>query len=552
MQQIPKIGEDVTALMAPKAAPPVSSIGGVVPTVTWKSRVPPVGADVSELMSTPQGEVSPDGRLVFRSSNENAGRDTLGLVTDSVRTGLVKGAANSAVGLGRLAHKIPGVSGLIDAIYNLAGVEGMDSGRLMGEGGSGVKAEDELGLRAKNPGEQTGMALEQGAEFFAAGGPVRRAVTAGLSRLPTTAATVSEALTGVGVSAMQGGDPTTAALIGAAGPLAGKVIPAAVNAARPAADRLRGQARTQIEQALDPTTRKMKAKTLRVTPQIQKREMTGSREAILADAQKKAEVLGQRIDDELTQAGVRPVDLAGVRRRISAMKGATYEMVPQASGPSKQVIHDPRKFAQIEKIENLIDAYGDSMNVRQAVAIRRTWDDVVERAGGYDDMAKGAPFGLSLDDASEASVIRDGVEGLRKALSRAVPEVRDLNREFGFWADLRDVLKATQLRQTGQKRGLFRKIMRGSGTAAGAVVGSSGGPTTAATGAVLAGTLADRAEQMFQSPQWKLLSAKYKTRLADAIASGSSQRISQELGKIGTALNALRSAGSVQTPAMAR
>jgi hypothetical protein len=448
--------------------------------------------------------------------------------------GAGKGAARTAVGAGRLVQMIPGVT------------------RLTGEIPEG--AESALGLDPTNTAQRVGMGVEQAAEFFLPGGALRRApaVAKLISRAPTAGRATAEGLIGGGVSALQGGDVTTGAAFGLAGPLAGKAVGAAASRAGGVASRLNTQARTQIGQALDPTTRRMKAKTTRITPEIQKRGMTGSREAILSDATDKAAALGKQIDTELVIAGKRPIDLADARRRLAAMKGATFEMVPQSSGPAKQVIHDPRKYTQIEKLESILDGYGDTMNVRQATAIRRTWDAIVERAGGFDDKAKGAPFGMSLDDASEASVVRDGVAGLRKALAKAVPEVKDINKEFGFWSDLRDVLQATQLRHTGQKRGMFRKIMAAGGTASGAVVGSGAGPQGAAAGAVLAGTLADKAEKMFASPQWKLLSAKYKTKLADAIASANPQRIQVEFARVGQALNALKAGTGVPSVAGAR
>lgn len=545
-------GIDYAKLAAEAGGKPVpQTLAGAVPTgapVTFG------GVDYAKLAQeaggVPQGETNADGRLVFKATAEKPSHPLhITNVLDALAAlgiGAAKGLGRTAVGAARLM-RFPSVSPM-----------GLPEG-----------VESALGLDPANTGERIGMGVEQAAEFLLPGGALRRApaVVALAKKAPAVARAVAEAAAGAGVSAVQGGDVTTSAALGAAGPVVGKAVSSGARAIRNAgpvkaiAESLNKQARTQIDQALAPTTRRMKAKAARVTPQIQKRlaagvddggMAVGSREDILADATTKADELGKRIDDELTIAGKRPVDLAGVRRRISAMKGATFEMVPQPNGPAKQVIHDPRKYAQIEKLEGLIDSYGDSMNVRQATAIRRTWDDIVQRAGGFDDKAKSAPFGLSLDDASEASVVRDGVEGLRKALAKAVPEVRDINREFGFWADLRDVLQATQLRQTGQSRGMFRKMMSAGGTAAGAVVGSGAGPQGAAGGAVLAGVLADRAEKLFASPQWKLLSAKHKTKLADAIASGNEARISNELGRIGQLLNALRAGTGVPAPSGAR
>lgn len=335
----------------------------------------------------------------------------------------------------------------------------------------------------------------------------------------------------------------------AAGILAPMALPPVARAVKNtgAGAALEASANADVEAALNPTRHRTKVKTERIAPEVRARGITGDIEDVKALAKDQRAAVGEQLDTELLKHRDVPVVLQPVREALARESADTYNLVKDADGVAQKVVHDPRKAAQVEKVREILDQYGDTMTTEQAVAVRRTWDDIVAKAGGFDEKA-GNQFGVSLDDASEAGVKRPIVGALRKQLADANPSVAEINKEFKFWADLDDVASATKSRRVGQKRNLTRQIMRGAGMASGAASGAG------ISGAVIAGEAAARAEQLFSSPRWKLVSAQVKTKLADAIASGDQSRIASALGKATATVNAMRSTsptGSLGAPSPA-
>jgi hypothetical protein len=102
--------------------------------------------------------------------------------------GIAKGAASTAVGLGRLIHQIPGVSSAVDALYGAAGVN-VDSAADFGLKPKNTlasqvapqmqaSAESRLGLNPTNTAQKIGFAGEQMAEYFVPSGAALRATKA--------------------------------------------------------------------------------------------------------------------------------------------------------------------------------------------------------------------------------------------------------------------------------------------------------------------------------------------------------------------------------------
>ena len=62
-------------------------------------------------------------------------------------------------------------------------------------------------------------------------------------------------------------------------------------------------------------------------------------------------------------------------------------------------------------------------------------------------------------------------------------------------------------------------------------MGAPGGPLASAAGALAGGQLADMAQRLFTSPRWRLVSARTRNQLAEALASGNPERISTAVGR---------------------
>lgn len=119
--------------------------------------------------------------------------------------GALKGGGETAVNLGSMLHKIPGVSGLVDSLY---GQEGLSQ--------ASFPAAREA-LAPTNTAQSIGKGAEQFAELLAGGG-----VVSGATRgLRTGARILSEGVAGAGMNAAQGQSATAGGVMGAAMPAAG-------------------------------------------------------------------------------------------------------------------------------------------------------------------------------------------------------------------------------------------------------------------------------------------------------------------------------------------
>lgn len=178
----------------------------------------PTGKVIEIEGDTPPTQADLDA--IFARLNPPAAFDPAMSALRDAAIGAAKGVGRTAVGLGRLVHKIPGVS------------------RLAGE--MPADAESQLGLDATNTAQRVGQVLEQLAEFLVPAGAGKRAAltvgsklakVAGGGRIVQGAAKMAprvavDAATSAGVTAAQGGDASTAGAVGAAVPVAGKVATA--------------------------------------------------------------------------------------------------------------------------------------------------------------------------------------------------------------------------------------------------------------------------------------------------------------------------------------
>ena len=96
------------------------------------------------------------------------------MLMQDLAMGAAKGAGNTAVNLGRLVHKIPGVSQGVDALYGLFGAD-VDSAKDFATQG---EAQSRLGLNPTNTAQKVGFIAEQGAEYLSPGKAVTGALGA--------------------------------------------------------------------------------------------------------------------------------------------------------------------------------------------------------------------------------------------------------------------------------------------------------------------------------------------------------------------------------------
>lgn len=470
--------------------------------------------------------------------------------------GAGKMAGQSVVNLGKIAHWLP-VSGHILRAVNqhLFG--------LTPEQQRTAFAEADKALTRTSTAQKIGAAGEQLAEVLLPAAKIEQAATTAtrtagpiLERvLPKVAARVMprmavESAAGAAQATLQGGDPTTGAVFGAAAPVVAKGVGAV---AGKVSEKLTDSAERLVQQALGPRKERYKAIAERLTPEILKRGLRGSRESLLEQAAEALERSGDDMDTLLATVGTQPVSVQPVVDALERSKDAfrTPKVMSISDALTKGVITlkngavvqsgqvkvlpnnmvevlvelEPRTIRQLNGLQHLMEQVGPVSDVAQLRAIRQAWDKVVAQAGGYAHRAGGA-IGVPLKDQSEAWAKREGASAIRELLAADVPELAAINKEYSFWKNLQDVVTQTVQRSTPQEGGLGRQIAEGIGVAA----GSHAGVSTA----LVLGKVKNLAHRAFTSPRWRLMSAQYKNDLAEAIMAGNLGRTAGLLSRVVT------------------
>jgi hypothetical protein len=426
-----------------------------------------------------------------------------------VLTGAAKGLGRSAVGAGQLVASIPGVAPAIEAGYRAAGYPVDVKASL-------AAAKEEPLLTPQNTGQKVGMLAEQVGEFFAL--PTGKA---GLVRQAATQAAGSGLL--AKVQGAGAGGTGAAAVGGALGPGIGKVLSTA-------APKLEASAQKLVKKALGPTKERYKAMAEKIAPEFLKRGVGGalgkSRPGLLQEAINKAEDAGEAVDAALTQH-------AGQRIVTTPILDALEQAKAAFRSPDTGIVLDKRVVTHLDDLKQLVTDLGPDASVRDLVAVRRVWDDIVSRVGGFEHRATGG-IGVPLAEQTEGWAKREGANAIRRVLASDVPDLAAVNKEFHFWKTLEDIVSQTMKREAPQKPGLGRTIM----TASGMMLGASSGmtPIGRAEKMLLYGALANRLAGAFRSPRWKLINANLRQDLADAIASGKAGNVHLALARIGSAM----------------
>lgn len=389
-----------------------------------------------------------------------------------------------------------------------------------------------------NAVQEAGGALEQVAEVI---NPSRAVTRLGASlaataapKLATAVKVATEAAGGAALATAQGGDPLMAAGLSAAIPVVGSTVGRMSPALRTGAEK-------KVEQALGATKERFKAMAKRLTPEVLRRGLGGSRTQLLAAAAANADEAADLIDDALQQfgaqrVGVQPIvdalehakDAFRTTQQMSAVEAVNRGMAGRArdigSGLVEvDVIFEPRAVTQLQGLQRIVSELGDSATVSQMVAVRRAWDKVVDQAGGFSHRAGGA-IGIPLKEQTEAWAKREATGAIRTLLNAEVPELAVVNKEFAFWKSLKDVLTQTVQRTAPQGPGLGRQVAE--------VAGAAAGSSTGLGGAFVAGKVAQAARGAFTSPRWRLFDARMRDRLASAIANGSGSEVMSVLARV--------------------
>lgn len=480
----------------------------------------------SDLQGTNEKDANGDAVVRDATLTDRA----LGVAKD-LGIGALKGAGNTVVSLVQLEHLIPGVSAAVDKLY---GTPGLSKNTFL------TFKHD---LESTNTTQTVGKVAEQIGETLIPAGKIAKlgeiAAAKYASRLaPVVGETAARLLPkvavegagGAALSAGQGGDPRIGAVAGAMSPVIGAAM-------QGVAAPLAKQAENKVMQALGPTKERYKAIAQRLTPQILKRGLGGSREALQEKAAGMLSTVGDELDTALQQFGSTSLGTQPVSAALETAKDAFR--TTNAAG--KVVEFEPRAIKQLSGLQSIISDLGPDATVNQLIAVRRAWDKVVDQAGGFAHRAGGA-IGVPLKDQSEAWAKREGTDAIRALLDTGVPDVAAINKEWSFWKGLDDVLTQTLQRTQPQGPGVGRMIAEGAGQVAGAALGATGGVTTGVGGAFALGKVGALAQKVLTSPRWQFVDARLRNSLAEAIVGNSTGGVTSALMRIsaveGSALEA--------------
>lgn len=444
------------------------------------------------------GEVTPKTAPAKPAVPERSWVDT----AEDVALGAAKGVGNTVYGLGKLVHDYTPIGRISDAI----------------QPGAFEDKNKPPELTPTNTAQKVGQAAEQVGEFFlptGMAGKAAKAVEAGKAGLLTMA---------------QGGGPVAG---GVSAGLAA-AIPGA-GAAKSAAGALEESAVKTMANSLRATKEWAKAESEKLAPEMLQRGIGGTFTGMRDLARSTAAKVGQNLEQAYQAATAAGQTVPGpiVQGNIQLAADALHITTP--SGARIPIPGHETAIAKLNELADFVGQMGPDIPVDKAAALKRTWDQIVSKAGlfGQNKMAPAS-------EKAEAFAYREASSAFRDLLNTN-PDIAALNKEASFWIGLKNVLNATKLRKVGQTGVLFQAGATAAGATAGALSGDTAGER--AQNAVLYGVAGRQLTKLLQSPLWmSKVSAPAKQALADALASNSAGQIISATQKILSSLPAQLSA----------
>lgn len=455
--------------------------------------------------------------------------DPVGRDVSNILKGAVKGVGQLAFGAGEAIREGGRRVGLVEDEEPLTDrISGARRKRSLGERIRGTQ--EALGLKPEGTAQSIGAFAGKAVPAFATGGT---------SLVPQLAA--SAALSG-GQTALEGGEGRDIALstvLGAGGPVAGKVLGRL-------APKLSAAAVEQYKRALHATTRKGKIATgaagqglkgKDIVPELLRRRVSGSLEDLAAKGEQLSGEAGEAIEGAYkTAAGAgKKVDTDKLIQELDTLKASFTAPAKDQAAAFRLAGDDPQKLMLAQQGRVVVDdAAFEKMSQLQAKLdslspdphtiwqFRKSLDDVVRSSGGFEK---------AVSPKVAAGIAKNARAVIQKELMKANPDLARLNAEYGLWEDLQQIASETALRQTGQQ-GSRGWLARAAGGVVGAILGTGGGPVTQAAAAAGTSSVMGRLANMVSSPRWRTVSAVQKAKIADLMSSGKTQELADYLGRI--------------------
>lgn len=482
-----------------------------------------------EWLTGRESEMPPDVKAEYDAARERmAGRqppvsgDVLAENAADLALGPLKGAANTATGLGEAAYNyIPGVARASDATQRAIFGDVQSAPELF----TGARQ----AVQPTSPLQQAGFTGEQVGEFFF---PVTRAAKY---------ARVVEGLKAGATTLAQTGDSTTAGVSGALS----AAFPGGRTVAR-VGDSLRQSAEKSVVRALAPTKEWAKEEATKLAPSILSGEITGSggqalrlgavvkgsRKQMLEQARAMTTMVGKQIGQAVDAAAAAGKTVSGWEI-VDTLRAAREGLMTRAqTGGLVPIAGTEPVIGQLNELIAFVQKIGPDIPYDRAALIKTTWDRIVSKAGLYGPKAQ-----ASATDSASAWAIREAASSFRALLAKGSTTVDDLNQHYAFWVGLKNVLKETERRTQSHGGGLISGVTGGAGVIGGLMSGEDAGEKV--QNAVLYGAAGRQLVRLLQSPSWATrVAGPLKQALADALASGNPTRIAGTVQRIAASLPA--------------
>lgn len=385
--------------------------------------------------------------------------------------GVAKGAGNTAVGLGQAVHQIPGVSSAVDALYRLAGTNVNSSAAMASDPVSS------LGLRPNGSAQKVGMTLEQMAEFLAPGMVAdKAAATVGAKLAPLVSGRMAkgaasilprvaaQAGTTAAVTAAQGGDVGTAAMVGGALPIVGA-------SAGAVGDYIGSKAEPLVRAAVKPTVSALKsiagasmtgidAQAKRLSQFILANRLTtpAKAQAIIDASEQELTALLQS-NNPTTDAPQRVARYLNRLKQSAAQQGLGAEDVSMIDAAARKFLktsplaEDVTTTVLKPSPSGLVDASGNPVQVPTTQTSRALRGDVtaqeaLDRARSTSRWQTQKAYG---EQKSTSVEVQKAVErGARDSVKAAVPDARPILARQGQAIDARTALDRMAMRASNR------------------------------------------------------------------------------------------------------
>lgn len=292
-------------------------------------------------------------------------------------------------------------------------------------------------------------------------------------------------------------------------------------------EKLTEEADQQIEQFLKPTKKTTKQVTAEISPELQKRLTTGKitpadRKVVLEQTQKEIDRVWKDIWEFIEKGRVKgEIDLSEMVNTLAKEDSKLRldgQIIPWNEAQAKFIT------AQLEFLAALERAYGKNLPAAKQLELKQKYDVVFDKAVTRDKITK-------FQDDLQVKL----ADTLRAELAKNNPDLDKLNKEYSFnkWLEL--VLEETIERTRWQDPVWLITELRGAsqGTLWAAVWAWIGWtvwwPLWATVWAIMWGATWAKLTKVLGSPKYKLLSAKKKAELADAIAKWNKTKVDKIL-----------------------